>query len=314
MSNASRTFLFDINKRCWDNELLSEFGIPEECLPKIMPSSADFGVIKQGPLSGIPIGALIGDQHAASLGHGIFNSGDVKHTYGTGCFLMMNIGRKPNFNPDSGLLCSILFQLGSDEPFYALEGSIETGGNTINWLRDKLGLFKDWKEMMELVENLPNNEGVYFVPAFNGLFSPFWRDDASGILLGLSSHTSRAHIVRAALEAICYRTRDVITAMEKESGLHISSMNVDGGITVNDFIMQFQSDVLQKRLKKTKIKDSTCLGAAFAAGYNAGIWKNLEELQSKIKTEKQFNFDQTKKKEYDLYYEKWLLSVEKSLN
>jgi len=314
VTNASRTFLFDINKRTWDPELLSEFGIPQECLPEILPSSADFGVIKSGPLKGVSVGALIGDQHAACLGHGIFNPGEVKHTYGTGCFLMMNIGKKPIINTDSGLLCTILFQLGSQEPLYALEGSIETGGNTINWVKDKLGLFKDWNEMIELVENLPNNEGVYFVPAFNGLFSPFWRDDVSGMLIGLSAHTSKSHIVRATLEAICYRTKDVIVAMEKDSGIKINSLNVDGGITVNEFIMQFQSDLLQKRLIKTRIKDSTCLGAAFAAGYNAGIWKNFEELENKIKTEKQFSFDQSKKKEYDQFYEKWLFALEKSMN
>ena len=285
-----------------------------ECLPEIHPSSADFGVINSGELKGTQIGALIGDQHAACLGHGIFNSGEVKHTYGTGCFLMMNIGSKPIFKPDSGLLCTILFQMGNQKPLYALEGSIETGGNTINWVKDKLGLFQDWKEMKELVENLPNNEGVYFVPAFNGIFSPLWRDDVSGMLIGLSAHTSRAHIVRATLEAICYRTRDVIHAMENESGIKIKSLNVDGGITINDFIMQFQADLLQKRLKKTRIKDSTCLGAAFAGGHHVGVWKNFDDLENKIKTEKQFSYDESKKKEYDQFYDKWLFSVEKSLN
>lgn len=314
MTNASRTFLFDITTLKWDQELLSEFGIPEHCLPEVFPSSANFGTIKSGPLAGIQVGALIGDQHAASLGHGIFNSGQVKHTYGTGCFLMMNIGEKPRFNPQSGLLCTVLYQLGSQKPCYALEGSIETGGNTINWLKDKLGVFKDWNEMSELIENLPNNEGVYFVPAFNGLFSPFWRDDVSGMLIGLSAHTSRAHVVRAALEAICYRTKDVIDAMEKESGLIISSLNVDGGITVNEFLMQFQADLLQKRLKKTKIKDSTGLGAAFAAGHHAGAWKDFEELGDKIKTEKQFAYQVEKKKEFDGYYEKWQACLEKSFN
>ena len=314
VTNASRTFLFDITSRKWDSDLLKEFGIPEHCLPQVFPSAAEFGTIKSGPLAGISVGALIGDQHAACLGHGIFESGQVKHTYGTGCFLMMNIGKKPTFNPKSGLLCTMLFQLGSQEPLYALEGSIECGGSTINWLRDKLGLFKDFKEMSEMLEGLPNNEGVYFVPAFNGLFSPFWRDDVSGMLMGLSGHANKAHIVRATLEAICYRTKDVIDAMEKESGLVISCLNVDGGITVNDFLMQFQSDVLQKKLKKTKIKDSTCLGAAFAAGYTAGVWKEFADLGDKIKTEKQFAFDEEKKKEFEAYYQKWQFCLEKSMN
>ncbi|KAL4512767.1 hypothetical protein ABPG72_017452 [Tetrahymena utriculariae] len=313
VTNASRTFLLNINTLQYEDKILNEFGIPSKCLPKVLSSAEDYGVIENGLLKGISIGACLGDQQAASLGHGLFQVGDSKNTYGTGCFLLVNIGNTPVYK-EGGLLTTVLYKLGQDKPtYYAFEGSIEVGGSSINWARDNLGLFKTYDELQKLVESIDDSGDLCFVPAFSGLFSPYWREDAAGCILGLSLHTKREHILRALLEGIAYRTKDVIETVESCTGNKIESLKVDGGLTNSAFLVRFQADILQRKVLQTRVAESTCLGVAFAAGLTAQIYKDIEDIKKCIQIDRQIEPHIEFQEKQKQLYKKWQLAVEKSL-
>ena len=279
VSNASRTLLMDLETLDWDNELLQTFGIPRESLGVIRSSSEIFGYTKADGVFGarIPIAGIVGDQHAALLGQLCFEKGESKTTYGTGNFALINTGTEI-IRSKKGLLTTLAFKLGAEPAKYALEGSVAVTGSAVQWLRDQLGIIETSSDVETLAATVPTNGGVYFVPAFSGLFAPYWRGDARGVIVGLTRAATKAHLARATLEAICYQTHDVIRAMEEETGVLIKVLRVDGGITQNQLCMQIQADVLQTEVSRPVVAETTALGAAYAAGLAVGVWKNKEEL------------------------------------
>ena len=279
VSNASRTLLMDLETLDWDNELLQTFGIPRESLGVIRSSSEIFGYTKADGVFGarIPIAGIVGDQHAALLGKLCFEKGESKTTYGTGNFALINTGTEI-IRSKKGLLTTLAFKLGAEPAKYALEGSVAVTGSAVQWLRDQLGIIETSSDVETLAATVPTNGGVYFVPAFSGLFAPYWRGDARGVIVGLTRAATKAHLARATLEAICYQTHDVIRAMEEETGVLIKVLRVDGGITQNQLCMQIQADVLQTEVSRPVVAETTALGAAYAAGLAVGVWKNKEEL------------------------------------
>ena len=283
VTNASRTMLMDLETLDWDDELLSFFDIPRQMLPRIAPSSSSepYGVTQGGgPLaSEIPITGILGDQQAAMVGQVCLTAGEAKNTYGTGNFLLLNTGEKI-VRSDNGLLTTVCYQFGDAKPVYALEGSIAVTGSAIQWLRDQLGIISGAAQSEALARQVEDNGGVYFVPAFSGLFAPYWRSDARGAIVGLSRFNTNAHLARAALEAICYQSRDVVDAMAADSGVHLEVLKVDGGITANDLCMQIQADVLGVEVVKPVVAETTALGAAYAAGLGVGFWSDPEELRA----------------------------------
>jgi glycerol kinase len=280
-SNASRTLLFNINTLQWDSALLSLFDIPAAMLPSVVPSCGISGETIPGLPGdgGIPLGAIIGDQQASLFGHRCFHEGDAKNTYGTGSFILLNSGNKPVFSKQ-GLITTIAWGTG-EEVVYALEGSIFITGAAIQWLRDGLKILADSAQSEALACSVRDTGGVYCVPAFTGLGAPYWNMDARGTLVGLTRGTSREHIARAALEAIAYQTRDVVEVMEKETGMKMPCLRVDGGATANGFLMQFQADILNIPVECAEVAETTALGAAYLAGLATGFWKDREELVSK---------------------------------
>jgi glycerol kinase len=276
VTNASRTQLMDLATLDWDDALLSAFGIPRTVLPRIAPSSAVYATAR-GVLDGVPIGGVLGDQHAALMGQACFTPGEAKNTYGTGCFLLMNTGETPVAST-SGLVTTVAYQLGGQKPRYALEGSIAVTGALVQWLRDNLGLIKSSAEIEALAASVTDNGDVYFVPAFSGLYAPWWRSDARGIIAGLTRYVTAGHIARAALEATAYQTLDVIEAMQRDSGIPISSLRVDGGMVVNALLMQFQADILNVPVLRPRTIETTALGAAYAAGLAVGYWHDTDDL------------------------------------
>ena len=277
-TNASRTMLFNIHKLEWDTELLDLFQIPRKMLPSARPSGSIFGyTAKNGPLSsGIPIAAVLGDQQAALFGQMGFNPGTAKNTYGTGCFLLLNLGKK-SVTPSKGLVTTLACN-GEGKPVYALEGSVFMAGAAVQWLRDGLGLIKEAKETEEAAERVEDTGGVYLIPAFTGLGAPYWDSSARGAILGISRGTKKEHIIRATLESIAYQTRDVLEVMEANARLKLKKLRVDGGAAENDFLMQFQSDILGIPVERPVVLETTALGAALLAGLTTGFWKNKEEL------------------------------------
>ena len=278
VTNASRTQLMNLATMQWDDTLLATFGIPHTVLPKIVASSAVYGM-GRGVLDGVPIAGVLGDQQAALMGQACFAPGDAKNTYGTGCFLLMNTGEVPMAST-SGLVTTVAWQLGEQKPCYALEGSIAVTGALVQWLRDNLGLIKTSAEVESLAASVPENGDVYFVPAFSGLYAPWWRADARGVIAGLTRFASAGHIARAALEATAYQTLDVIEAMQRDSGIPISTLRVDGGMVVNSLLMQFQADVLNVPVLRPRTIETTALGAAYAAGLAVGYWRDTDDLRS----------------------------------
>jgi glycerol kinase len=282
VTNASRTMLMDLETLDWDDELLSFFDIPRQMLPQIRPSSSPdaYGTtVSSGPLDGeIPLSGVLGDQHAAMVGQVCLEVGEAKNTYGTGNFLLMNTGEEL-VRSSNGLLSTVCYQFGTAKPVYALEGSIAVTGSAIQWLRDQLKIIGGAAESEALARTVPDNGGVYFVPAFSGLFAPYWRSDARGAIVGLSRFNTNAHLARAALEAICYQSRDVVDAMEKDSGVHLEVLKVDGGVTANTLCMQIQADVLGVEVSKPVVAETTALGAAYAAGLGVGFWDSTDELR-----------------------------------
>jgi glycerol kinase len=283
VTNASRTMLMDLETLDWDDELLSFFDIPRQMLPRIVPSSSPepYGTtLDTGPLGAqVPITGILGDQQAAMVGQVCLAPGEAKNTYGTGNFLLLNTGEKI-VRSQNGLLTTVCYQFGDAKPVYALEGSIAVTGSAIQWLRDQLGIISGAAQSESLAKQVDDNGGVYFVPAFSGLFAPYWRSDARGAIVGLSRFNTNAHVARAALEAICYQSRDVVDAMEADSGVHLEVLKVDGGITANNLCMQIQSDVLGVEVVKPVVAETTALGAAYAAGLAVGFWDTPDDLRA----------------------------------
>lgn len=284
ITNASRTSLMDLATGQWDFDLGALFGLSrqvmETALPQIHPSVHTFGTVAAGlPIAGAPITGVLGDQQAASFGQTIFRAGEAKNTYGTGCFLLYNTGVIPVFST-SGLLTTVAYQLAGEPAVYALEGSIAQAGSVVQWLRDQLGIIETSEAVETLANSVADHGGVYFVPAFSGLFAPWWRPDASGTIIGLTSYATAGHIARAALDATAYQTFDVVSAVEADTGQRLHHLNVDGGMTVNDQLMQFQADILDVTVQRSSDVETTARGAAYAAGLGIGLWESTDELRS----------------------------------
>ncbi|NIH83626.1 glycerol kinase GlpK [Amycolatopsis granulosa] len=280
VTNASRTMLMDLETLDWDDELLSFFGIPRRMLPEIRPSSHRFGTTRaDGPLGGeVAITGVLGDQQAATVGQVCFRPGSAKNTYGTGNFLLLNTGPEL-VRSKHGLLTTVCYQFGDAKPVYALEGSIAVTGSAVQWLRDQLGIISGASQSESLARQVADNGGIYFVPAFSGLFAPYWRSDARGAIVGLTRATTNAHLARATLESICYQTRDVVEAMQNDSGVPLDVLRVDGGVTANELCMQLQADILGVPVSRPVVAETTALGAAYAAGLATGFWRSTDELE-----------------------------------
>ncbi|KAI7851755.1 hypothetical protein BDC45DRAFT_486119 [Circinella umbellata] len=279
VTNASRTMLMDIHTLQWSEEALQFFGIENLVLPKIVSSSEIYGTIHDGALYNIPIAGCLGDQQAALVGQKCFKQGDAKNTYGTGCFMLFNTGNTPVVS-QHGLLSTVAYQFGKNSPpSYALEGSVAVAGSSISWLRDNLKLIDSVDQLNELASQVNDTAGVYFVTAFAGLFAPYWREDARGTICGLTQFTTLHHIARATLEAVCYQSRAILDAMNRESNTPLRSLKVDGGISNSDLCMQIQSDILGIHVDRPSMRESTALGSAIAAGLAVGVWKSIEDLE-----------------------------------
>ena len=282
VTNASRTMLMNLETLDWDDELLEMFGVPRQMLPEIRPSSDPelYGhTLENGPVGGaVPLSAILGDQQAAMVGQVCLAAGEAKNTYGTGNFLLLNTGHEL-VRSDNGLLTTVCYQFGKEKPVYALEGSIAVTGSAVQWLRDQLRIISGAAQSETLAREVDDNGGVYFVPAFSGLFAPYWRSDARGAIVGLSRYNTNAHIARATLEAICYQSRDVADAMEKDSGVRLEVLKVDGGVTANELCMQIQADVLGVPVSRPVVAETTALGAAYGAGLAVGFWESPDELR-----------------------------------
>jgi glycerol kinase len=278
VSNASRTMLMNLQTLDWDPEILKLMGIPRSMLPSIKASSEVYGK-GVGDLAGIPVAGDLGDQQAALFGQTCFSAGEAKNTYGTGCFMLLNTGTKivPS---KSGLLTTLGYKIGNQPAVYALEGSIAITGALVQWLRDNLGMIKTSAEVEDLAKTVDDNGGVYFVPAFSGLFAPYWKSDARGVIAGLTRYVNKGHIARAVLEATAWQTREVLDAMNADSGVPLTALKVDGGMVFNEILMQFQADVLGVPVIRPKVAETTALGAAYAAGLAVGFWKEVEDLRA----------------------------------
>jgi glycerol kinase len=280
VTNASRTQLMNLDTLEWDDGLLAAFEIPRAMLPAIRSSSERYGVASAEPIQGVPLTGILGDQQAALVGQTCFSVGEAKNTYGTGCFLLLNTGETP-VRSRSGLLTTVAYRFGAEAPRFALEGSVAITGALVQWVRDNLGLIHSSPEIESLARSVSDNGGVYFVPAFSGLYAPHWNDGARGAILGLTRFANRGHVGRAVLEATAFQTWEVLQAMEKDSGVMLDTLRVDGGMTDNDLLMQFQADVVNRPVVLPMNKETTALGAAFAAGLSIGVFRGLDDLRSR---------------------------------
>ena len=282
VTNASRTQLMSLQTLEWDSEILDIMGVPQAMLPEIRPSSdpAFYGTTSaDGPFgAAVPVCGDLGDQQAALYGQTCFGAGEAKNTYGTGCFLLLNTGTEV-IPSKSGLLTTVAYRIGGEPAVYALEGSVAITGALVQWLRDNIGLIDSAPEVEELAKLAPDNGGMYVVPAFSGLFAPHWRSDARGVMVGLTRFIRKEHIARASLEATAYQTKEVLDAMQKDSGVELTSLKVDGGMVVNDLLMQFQADMLSVPVVRPRVNETTSLGAAYAAGRAVGFWSDEDELR-----------------------------------
>ena len=315
-TNASRTMLMDLETLQWDDELLALFNIPRAMLPEIRSSSEpqSYGSTRaNGPMRGeVPLTGILGDQQAATVGQVCFAPGEAKNTYGTGNFMLLNTGTEL-VRSKAGLLTTVCYKFGDDPVVYALEGSIAVTGSAVQWLRDQLGIISGAAQSESLARQVEDNGGVYFVPAFSGLFAPYWRSDARGAIVGLSRFNTNAHLARATLEAICYQTRDVTEAMEKDSGVTLEVLKVDGGVTANELCMQIQADVLGVEVSRPVVAETTALGAAYAAGLAVGFWNNTDELRENWNEAKRWS-PQWDAERRDADYKQWKKAVERTLN
>ncbi|WP_215522324.1 glycerol kinase GlpK [Varibaculum prostatecancerukia] len=308
VTNASRTMLMDICTLQWREDICKDFGIPLSMLPEICSSSEVYGYgRKNGLLIDTPISGILGDQQAATFGQACFKKGMAKNTYGTGCFVLMNTGEEPVFS-NNGLLTTVAYKIGDNKPVYALEGSIAVAGSLVQWLRDNLGLIKTSDEIEKLASTVDDNGGVYFVPAFSGLFAPYWKDDARGAIVGLTRYNNKGHIARAVQEATPYQTREVFDAMVADSGVELKELRVDGGMTKDEMVMQFQADQLGVPLVRPQVLETTALGAAYAAGIAVGFWDGEQDVIDNWAEGKRWQPGEDRE-EYDRNYRLWKKAV-----
>jgi glycerol kinase len=311
VSNASRTMLMNLNTLDWDADILKIMGVPRAMLPKVMPSSAVYGKAV-GSLKGVPVAGDLGDQQAALFGQTCFSPGEAKNTYGTGCFMLLNTGTKP-VQSKNGLLTTLGYKIGNQAAVYCLEGSIAITGALVQWLRDNLGMITKSADVEVLAKTVEDNGGIYFVPAFSGLFAPYWKSDARGAIVGMTRYVNKGHIARAALEATAFQTREVLDAMNADSGVKLKALKVDGGMVFNDTLMQFQSDVLGVPVIRPTVAETTALGAAYAAGLAVGYWKEVEDLRANWGKDKEWD-PQMPAKQRDALYKGWKKAVTRTFN
>ena len=312
VTNASRTQLLSLKTLQWDSSLLQEFEIPHCMLPAVQSSSEIYAEAVIGALKGVPLAGILGDQQAALAGQACFLPGDVKNTYGTGCFLLMNTGEKivPSKH---GLLTTVAYKFGSAPAHYALEGSIAISGALVQWLRDNLGIIEKSSDVETLARTVQDNGGVYFVPAFSGLYAPYWKDSARGIIAGLTRYANKGHLARAVLEATAYQTRDVVEAMEKDAGLVLQGVRVDGGMVANELLLQFQADILNREVVRPVVQETTALGAAYAAGLAVDFYSGIDALRENWKAQRVWN-PQMEQAERDRLYGGWKKAVTRSFD
>ena len=312
VTNASRTQLLNLETLAWDNDILSAFGIPKNMLPQIRSSSEIHGSAQIPAIKDVPIAGILGDQQAALFGQTCFQPGEAKNTYGTGCFLLMNTGAH-SVRSNCGLLTTVAYKLGSESPQYALEGSIAITGALVQWLRDNLGLIEKSADIETLARSVKDNGGVYFVPAFSGLYAPYWKTNARGVIAGLTRYANKGHLARAVLEATAFQTREVVEAMAMDSGIQLDVLRADGGMTENDLLMQFQADILNRSVVRPEIAEITALGACYAAGLATGFFKDLEELRTHWHVGHTWSPQMAEATRKDLY-QSWKKAVTRSFN
>jgi glycerol kinase len=312
-TNASRTLLMDLHRLCWDNDIAEEMGVPVSMLGSIFPSSKVYGSVREpAVLAGVPIGGILGDQQAATFGQACLSAGEAKNTYGTGNFMLLNTGTKP-VPSRHGLLTTVCYQLEAHDPVYALEGSIAVTGALVQWLRDNLGMISSSDEIERLARSVEDNGGAYFVPAFSGLFAPHWRPDARGAIVGLTRYVNRGHLARAVLEATAFQTREVLDAMNADSGTELAALKVDGGMVRNDLLMQFQADILGVPVIRPVVSETTALGVAYAAGLAVGVWSGEEEIRSNWSADRQWDPQMDPPRRQRLYAQ-WRKAVNRTLD
>jgi len=312
VTNASRTQLFNLKSQQWDPALLAAFEIPANMLPAVKSSSEVYGKAVIDALKGVPIAGILGDQQAALVGQTCFDQGEVKNTYGTGCFLLMNTGERM-VPSAAGLLTTVAYKFGNAPVHFALEGSVAISGALVQWLRDNLGMIAKSGDVETLAQTVEDNGGVYFVPAFSGLYAPYWKDSARGVIAGLTRYANKGHLARAVLEATAYQTRDVVEAMEKDAGIELKGVRVDGGMVVNELLMQFQSDILNREVVRPVVQETTALGAAYAAGLATGFFSGTPELRAKWKSDRLWKPKMDNAKRDDLY-RNWKKAVTRSFD
>jgi glycerol kinase len=305
VTNASRTMLMDLKTLSWDTEIASAIGVPMSMLPEIHASSEVYGDVKTGALSGVALAGDLGDQQAATFGQACFDVGQAKNTYGTGNFMLINTGTEL-VHSKSGLLTTVGYKIGDNDAIYCLEGSIAITGALVQWLRDNLKLIKAAPEVEELAQSVDDNGGLYIVPAFSGLFAPYWKSNARGVFAGLTRYVNAGHVARATLEATAFQSREIVEAMATDSGVTLDSLKVDGGMVHNDLLMQFQADLLGVPVIRPEVAETTALGAAYAAGLATGFWDNQEEVRNNWAEDKRWepNMDAAKRDEYYKYWKK----------
>ncbi|MGK5499039.1 glycerol kinase GlpK [Streptomyces sp. URMC 125] len=310
VTNASRTLLMNLRTLDWDRRICDSMGVPAAMLPEIRSSAEVYGEAR-GELAGVPVASALGDQQAALFGQTCFAPGEAKSTYGTGTFLLLNTGTEA-VNSYNGLLTTVGYRIGDQDPVYALEGSIAVTGSLVQWMRDQMGLINSAAEIETLASSVEDNGGAYFVPAFSGLFAPYWRSDARGVIAGLTRYVTKAHLARAVLEATAWQTREIVDAMEKDSGVELTALKVDGGMTSNNLLMQYISDVLDAPVVRPMVAETTCLGAAYAAGLAVGFWPDTDALRANWRRAAEW----TPRMEQDVRereYKNWLKAVERTM-
>ena len=313
VTNASRTMLMNIDTLDWNPEICADMGIPVSMLPEIRPSSGVFGYgRKNGLLVDTPISSILGDQQAATFGQACFEKGQAKNTYGTGCFMLMNTGTTP-VRSENGLLTTVCYQIGDEPAVYALEGSIAVAGSLVQWLRDNLGIIADSKDIEALASSVEDNGGAYFVPAFSGLFAPHWRPDARGALVGLTRYVNKAHIARAVEESTAYQTREVLEAMNADSGHALTELKVDGGMTRDELLMQFQADQVGVPVVRPKVAETTALGAAYASGIAVGFWSGTQDVIDNWAEDKRWE-PTMEEAERERLFRNWNKAVQRTLD
>ncbi|MBA5225127.1 glycerol kinase GlpK [Streptomyces griseoaurantiacus] len=309
VTNACRTMLMDLRTLRWDSAICAAMNVPEAMLPEIRSSAEVYGTAV-GQLAGVPVASALGDQQAAVFGQACYDVGSAKNTYGTGSFLLLNTGERP-VPSKNGLLTTMGYKIGDEAPVYCLEGSIAITGALVQWFRDQLGIIRSADEIESLAASVEDNGGAYIVPAFSGLFAPYWRSDARGVVTGLTRYVTKAHLARAVLEATSWQTREVVDAMYQDSGVRINTLKVDGGMTANNLLMQHQADVLGVPVIRPKISETTCLGAAYAAGLATGVWNSLDELKAHWAKDAEWT-PRMEDSVRDREYRNWRRAVEKS--